>query len=386
MDDNALVFISYATPDRDRVLPHYAFLKKNGFRVWMDNKNLIGGQRWDYEIRKALNQAAIIVMFISNNSVNRRGYVQREIKLALDKINEKLMSDIYIIPVLLDTDANKPDQLLEIQFIDANEPDFYEHLLGAVRHQLVESEISSVTRDDESEVSWSKTLIQAEWSGLPGFSFSAELINLSSSRYNELSDCGDVIKGWIKAELMGQRKLVLHQDSDHFNFGYDKILRVNTWDAYFLPPIVKGGLLSIKYEVSWYMAGAVHPNMFYKTFVFLMEPLCEIASLEDIFEEKQVAFDKIKNITVERLLNKVPDNLERQPSGLIEEDIVAGLENWSSLRSFVFLEEGIEILFSPYQVACYAAGPQTVIIPYEYLTEQMSRIYRSALNLRFFRA
>ncbi|WP_277982275.1 toll/interleukin-1 receptor domain-containing protein [Sphingomonas faeni] len=101
-DEQPLIFFSYASPDRERVMPYYAFLADRGLNVWIDHKKLLGGQQWDYELRKALDRAAIIIMFVSDNSVNRRGYVQREIRLALTKIEEKLISDIYIIPVLLD--------------------------------------------------------------------------------------------------------------------------------------------------------------------------------------------------------------------------------------------------------------------------------------------
>jgi hypothetical protein len=61
----------------------------------MDYKRVKAGQHWDFEIRRALDKAAIIVVFISNNSIDRRGYVQREIKLALEKAEEKLIGDIY---------------------------------------------------------------------------------------------------------------------------------------------------------------------------------------------------------------------------------------------------------------------------------------------------
>src|SRR5258706_13604580 len=88
MSDNEMIFISYASPDRERIVPYYDSLNARGYDVWMDYRRLKPGQSWDFEIRRALNRAALIIVFVSNNSIDRRGYVQREIKITLDKAME----------------------------------------------------------------------------------------------------------------------------------------------------------------------------------------------------------------------------------------------------------------------------------------------------------
>ena len=89
------IFISYASPDRERVLPYFNWLEKQGFNVWIDCRRLKAGQNWDFEIKRALDKATFVLMFVSNLSYDRRGYLQRELKLALDKLSEKLIDDIY---------------------------------------------------------------------------------------------------------------------------------------------------------------------------------------------------------------------------------------------------------------------------------------------------
>ena len=111
MDDHNLVFLSYASPDRDRVLEFHDYLSSQGFNVWMDKRRLKGGQNWDFQIKRALQQAVVIIVFLSSNSVDRRGYAQREIKLALDQARDKLIDDIYLIPVMLDRGIPIPEQL-----------------------------------------------------------------------------------------------------------------------------------------------------------------------------------------------------------------------------------------------------------------------------------
>lgn len=79
--EKPVVFINYASPDRDRVQSFSDHLKAAGFRVWMDHEQLKPSQQWDFEIRRALAHADFVLIFISNNSVNRRGYVPDGIRL-----------------------------------------------------------------------------------------------------------------------------------------------------------------------------------------------------------------------------------------------------------------------------------------------------------------
>jgi hypothetical protein len=50
---------------------------------WM-NEDLVVRQIWENEIPRALKASEFILVFFSRNSVAKRGYVQREMKMALD--------------------------------------------------------------------------------------------------------------------------------------------------------------------------------------------------------------------------------------------------------------------------------------------------------------
>jgi hypothetical protein len=56
----------------------------------MDKHSLKGGQNWDLEIKRALETSTIIVVFLSHRSTNKRGYAQKEIKIALDQAKKSL--------------------------------------------------------------------------------------------------------------------------------------------------------------------------------------------------------------------------------------------------------------------------------------------------------
>ncbi|EFN8653072.1 toll/interleukin-1 receptor domain-containing protein, partial [Escherichia coli] len=134
--DKPLVFISYASQDKERVLSYYDALEDNSYELWMDCKKLIGGQDWDFEIRKNFSKADVVIAFITSNSYKKRGYVQRELKLALKNLEEKLRDDIYLIPVLFDG-VSVPEELKHIHCIyDKGEQENINNLKIGIRSKL----------------------------------------------------------------------------------------------------------------------------------------------------------------------------------------------------------------------------------------------------------
>ena len=127
----------------------------------MDCRSLKPGQNFDFEIKRALDKATFVLMFISKLSYDRRGYIQREIKLALDKLNEKLIDDIYIVPVLLD-DAEVPDQLKGIQYISANDPKCQEQILDALQHQLERLGIKQLEAQEKEQNHWTDDVVSVK--------------------------------------------------------------------------------------------------------------------------------------------------------------------------------------------------------------------------------
>jgi hypothetical protein len=50
------VFLCHAHPDAKKVRALYARLKANGVDAWLDKENIIAGQGWEFEIRKAVRE------------------------------------------------------------------------------------------------------------------------------------------------------------------------------------------------------------------------------------------------------------------------------------------------------------------------------------------
>lgn len=111
------VFLSYASEDLFSAEQLYHRLSSDGVNVWFDKKKLLPGQHWKVEIEKAVEKADIFLVCVSNKSVNKEGYVQKELNYALEIALEKPQDTIYIIPVRLD-DCVVPRSLRELQRVD----------------------------------------------------------------------------------------------------------------------------------------------------------------------------------------------------------------------------------------------------------------------------
>jgi formylglycine-generating enzyme required for sulfatase activity len=128
----ARVFLSYAREDEAQVRAVYRRLRDAGFDVWMDKINLLPGQRWQQEIPQAIRHSDFILLFFSQNSVAKRGYIQREFRLALDTLEEMPPDAIHTIPIRLD-DCQIPEQFHHLHWSDLAEEGEFERIVQALR-------------------------------------------------------------------------------------------------------------------------------------------------------------------------------------------------------------------------------------------------------------
>jgi hypothetical protein len=127
------VFISYASQDETRVRALYQRLSAEPWiSPWFDKEELLPGMDWDLEIYKALRAAEAIIICLSTKSVSKEGYVQKEIKRALDYSEEKPDGTIYVIPLRLD-DCEAPLRMKKWQWVDDFSKNANEKLLKSLK-------------------------------------------------------------------------------------------------------------------------------------------------------------------------------------------------------------------------------------------------------------
>jgi internalin A len=131
------IFISYAHADREEVLKIHQAIKQAGYDPWIDKYDIAVGEKWERAIEKAVKNCTLFVACISNNSFDRRGWIQREINYALEQLPALLPDDIFIIPLRLeDTKKTLPERLESLQALNYFEPDGSERLLKAIEEAL----------------------------------------------------------------------------------------------------------------------------------------------------------------------------------------------------------------------------------------------------------
>ena len=132
MKATSQIFLSYAREDEEKVENLYQKLSHAGFKPWMDKKDILPGEQWKSSIQKAIQHSEFFLVCLSANSVDKRGWIQREIKQALDIWKEMLESDIYLISVRLE-DCGAPENLGDFQWVDLFEKDGWTRLVKAIQ-------------------------------------------------------------------------------------------------------------------------------------------------------------------------------------------------------------------------------------------------------------
>jgi len=131
-------------------------------------------------------------------------------------------------------------------------------------------------------------------------------------------------------------------------------------------PVTTFSDLSMDYKVHWndgqrisiltsvysYYAGAAHPNLNYLTINYDL-------NLSDTLLVNEVFVSGSDYLTF--LHDHCAASLDARGIGYWEEGLTL---DPITFHNFTFTQKGLAIHFDPYQVAPYAAGPQTVLIPY----------------------
>ena len=79
------VFLCHSSNDKPAVRELYQKLRAEPWiQPWLDEEELYPGQDWNMEIEKAVEAADAIIVCLTKNSINKEGYVQRELRIVLD--------------------------------------------------------------------------------------------------------------------------------------------------------------------------------------------------------------------------------------------------------------------------------------------------------------
>jgi len=106
-------------------------LRKDGFDPWLDEERLLPGQDWELEISTAVRQSDAVIVCLSTASVEKTGYVQKELRRVLDAAEYQPEGRIFVIPIRFEP-CRVPEQLSHWQYADLFMENGYERLRDAL--------------------------------------------------------------------------------------------------------------------------------------------------------------------------------------------------------------------------------------------------------------
>ena len=126
------VFLCHSSGDKPIVRELYRRLRDDGIDPWLDEEDILPGQDWALEIPKAVRASDVVIICLSRVATTKAGYVQKEIKAALDIADEQPEGAIFLIPVKLE-ECDVPIRLQRLQWVNYYEESGYGRLLRSLK-------------------------------------------------------------------------------------------------------------------------------------------------------------------------------------------------------------------------------------------------------------
>jgi len=145
------VFLCHSSSDKTEVIKIHNLLLERGADPWLDSEKLLPGQDWNYEIRKALDDSDVILLCLSKQSVDKEGYVQREIRIALDRALEMPEGRIFLIPARLE-ECDLPYKVRTYQWVDLFTTDGMDKLIKSLNLRASQVNAQPLTLDGSAPV------------------------------------------------------------------------------------------------------------------------------------------------------------------------------------------------------------------------------------------
>ena len=124
-------------------------------------------------------------------------------------------------------------------------------------------------------------------------------------------------------------------------------------------------LMSVEFEIGGYYSGAAHPNSHSEVLNFDLKS-GKTLRLMDLFKPGAKYLQTISAYCVKDLKRQ-----SKEKDLLLDDSTIASGAgpDQKNFKSWTIMRKGLAITFDAYQVGPYAAGPQTVLVPYAYLKD-----------------
>lgn len=139
----------------------------------------------------------------------------------------------------------------------------------------------------------------------------------------------------------------------------------NSLDIGYSIALATDDLISIEFEVGSYSSGAAHPNSYSEVLNYDVKA-GKVIKLTDLFNPGAKYLQLISAYCIKDLKRQSKSKDSLLDDQTIQSGAGPDAQNYDS---WTITKKGLGITFDPYQVASYAAGPQSVVVPYSALKE-----------------
>ena len=131
--DMPIIFICHASEERNKAKALYDQLENNGLRPYDYDKELRGGDQWEYFIRRTIEHEIDYFIVLQSKALceKRYGYVYKEIYCAINRQKCFKSGIKFIIPVTIDN--YRLDELVDFMSIDISSGDSIKELVNMIK-------------------------------------------------------------------------------------------------------------------------------------------------------------------------------------------------------------------------------------------------------------
>ncbi|MBN3822598.1 TIR domain-containing protein [Burkholderia sp. Ac-20384] len=381
--------MSYAKEDGAIVKEFHDHLKALGLDPWMDQERLLPGQAWEREIEKALNEANVVILFMSPSSVKKRSFVTREANTAVQNLQYKHADDIYVIPVLLEQ-CDVPYEISKrAQYIQYSEPGAKNKIIASIMRAAEQQDVAILDSVEHGPYKVFSRTITEKQAGQPGYAISIDYPDFSSDQFPEAAESlNRIFLGRATQLLVSNRTKPWDIDQDLYPApdGELNAFHMNgRWDNFGIASATAKNI-SVYYNCSWYGAGAAHSNEFHETFNFAATKDYLLPfSLWELFSDNDMAAEIIsqecrKSIARE-YWNRCGTDIKADDYRN-ETFLTATAPNLSNFETFTITSEKLTFYFPPYTVAAYSFGSWIVDVPLYDLKDTLKKGEKSPFEFQ----
>lgn len=112
------VYLCYSRSDKKAVREVYSrLIADSELDVWLDEEKLQPSQNLELQIRMAIEDCDLALVFLSNESISGRSFYHKETRWILDICDSSPLDDVFAILVRLE-DCTIPASLHKLSFVD----------------------------------------------------------------------------------------------------------------------------------------------------------------------------------------------------------------------------------------------------------------------------